>query len=191
MNHITRTTRHPSSQGLVRRMVNLPRSIVGGFSRVIGKFGSAKKDQTPQFQYQFQPNQEEFAFLSSFEQQFGSKHPCFYNCRFVEALKIAEDEHKFVFMYLHSPLHPFVPPFCRQTICNELVVQFLDANFVCWGALSDAGEGLQMAATFRPATFPCCAVIAPADANNILVLKQVSFVLIFFILESAKMRLYY
>lgn len=90
----------------------------------------------------------------------------------MEALKIAEGEHKFLFMYLHSPEHPFTPSFCRETLSSELVVQFLDANFVSWGALADRGEGLQMAATMNPSCFPFCAVIAPAPGESIAVLRQ-------------------
>lgn len=115
---------------------------------------------------------EEWEFHASFEQQYGFDHPFFYACRFTEALKIAEDDHKFMFMYLHSPEHPFTPYFCRETLCSELVVQFLDTNFVCWGAIANRGEGVQMAATLNPASFPLCAVIAPTPGDSIAVLQQ-------------------
>lgn len=117
---------------------------------------------------------QEWDFLTSFENQYGSTHPFFYASHFIEALKIAEEENKFLFMYLHSPEHPFTAPFCRETLCSELAVQYLDANFVCWGALANKGQGLQMAALLRPASFPFCAVIAPSTGDNIAVLQQVS-----------------
>lgn len=175
-----------SCNGIVRRMVSLPRSIAGGFSRVVGsgicRIGiGGRRDQNQPSNFQLQPPQEpliapeEWAFLTTFEQQYGSTHPFFYACQFMDALKIAEDEHKFMFMYLHSPLHPFTPSFCRETLCSELVIQFLDANFICWAALADRGEGLQMAATLQPASFPCCAVVAPAAGNSIAVLQQVGW----------------
>jgi FAS-associated factor 2 len=148
----------------------------------IGRIGiGGRRDQNPIPNFPLQPPQEpliapeEWTFLSVFEQQYGSTHPFFYACQFMEALKTAEDEHKFMFMYLHSPQHPFTPSFCWETLCSELVVQFLDANFVCWGALADRGEGLQMAVTLQPASFPCCAVIAPAAGNSIAVLQQVGW----------------
>ncbi|KAL9439153.1 hypothetical protein AB3S75_024754 [Citrus x aurantiifolia] len=176
-----------SCNGIVRRMVSLPRSIIGGLSRAMGHgidlvgIGGRRHNNQNQplmnFQWPQHPQEpsivpEEWAFLTSFEQQFGSTHPFFYACQFMEALKIAEEEHKFVFMYLHSPQHPFTPSFCRETLSSELVTQFLDANFVCWGALADRGEGLQMAATLNAASFPFCAVVAPAPGNTIAVLRQ-------------------
>lgn len=175
-----------SNNAIYRRMVNLPRNILGGFSRVVnqgidlvGNIGGRRNQNPPlnfpPIHYQPQPVmiQEEWAFLSNYEQQFGTVHPFFYACRFIEALKIAQDEHKFLFMYLHSPDHPFTPSFCRETLCSEVVVQFLDASFVSWGGLVDRGEGLHMATTLRPASYPFCAIVAPAPGDNLAVLQQI------------------
>ncbi|XWS60772.1 hypothetical protein CRYUN_Cryun07bG0065600 [Craigia yunnanensis] len=165
----------PSCNGIFCRMVCLSRSIIEGFSRVMGR---RNQYQPPNLQLQHTQLQqplvvpEEWAFLASFEQRYGTTHPFFYACSFMQALKIAEEEHKFIFMYLHSPEHPFTPSFCSGTLCSELVVQFLDANFVCWGEIADRGEGLQMAATLQPVSFPFCAVITPAAGNSIAVLQQ-------------------
>ncbi|GMN45964.1 hypothetical protein TIFTF001_015142 [Ficus carica] len=183
----TRAGHYPSCNGIVRRMVSLPRSIFGGFSRAMGHgidlMGIGSGRRTPTLTSTFQlplpqepliaPPQQERDFLKSFEQQYGSAHPLFYACHFTEALKIAQDERKFLFMYLHSPEHPFTPSFCRETLCSELAVQYFDANFVCWGALASNGEGLHMAAILRPASFPFCAVIAPSSGDNMAVLQQI------------------
>ncbi|MED6105971.1 hypothetical protein PIB30_000760 [Stylosanthes scabra] len=182
---------------IVRRVANLPRSIMGGISRAMGDgmglvgIGRRRSHHhnhnhnanVVQVQVQHHgppllPQEhisvpEEWAFLESFEQQYGNNHPFFYACRFREALKLAEQDHKFVFMYLHSPDHNFANVFCKETLCSELVTQFLDMNFVCWGALADRGEGMQMVAMLRPATFPCCAVIAPAPGDSMTVLQQI------------------
>ncbi|CAN1136647.1 Plant UBX domain-containing protein 10 [Linum perenne] len=115
---------------------------------------------------------EELAFLTTFQRQYGTNHPFFYTCRLADALSIADEERKFLFMYIHSPHHPFSSSFCKDTLCSEPVVQFLDENFVSWGALFDRGQGLQMGSILKPATFPCCAVIAPAAADNMNVLQQ-------------------
>lgn len=176
--------------GIVRRMASLPRSIMWGISRAMGDrigFMGRGRRRNHHASVQLQPQvppilpqeqdplvvPEEWAFLDSFEQQYGTKHPFFYTCRFREAMKLAEQDQKFMFMYLHSPDHPFANVFCKETLCSELVTQFLDVNFVCWGALADRGEGLQMVATLRPASFPCCAVIAPAPSDSMTVLQQV------------------
>lgn len=172
---------------IIRRMKSLPRSIMGGISRAMEdgmgfmRIGRRRNQHT---NFQMQPQgltqpqdtlvvPEEWAFLDSFEQQYGTKHPFFYACRFREAIKLAEQDQKFMFMYLHSPDYPFANVFCKETLCSDLVTQFLDVNFVCLGALADRGEGLQMVAALRPASFPCCAVIAPAPSDSIAVLQKV------------------
>ncbi|KAL5972292.1 hypothetical protein ACLOJK_041545 [Asimina triloba] len=120
---------------------------------------------------------EEWAFLTSLEQHYGFSHPFFYACRFVEALKMAEEESKPLFIYLHLPDHPHTAPFCTQTLGSDLVVQFLDANFISWGAIANRGEGLHMTNALRVPNFPFCAIIMPlstsAENNNVAVLQQV------------------
>ncbi|KZV45708.1 FAS-associated factor 2 [Dorcoceras hygrometricum] len=189
MGEAARSLGETALTGIVRRMVSLPRSILGGFSRVVNQgidlIGIGDRhNQYPQHIHhpnylphyppkQPQMVQEEWAFLATFEQQYGASHPFFYACRFANALKMAQEEHKFLFMYIHSPDHPFTPSFCRETLCSEVTVQFLDANFVSWGALASGGEGMHMAAALRAASFPFCAVVAPASGDNLAVLQQI------------------
>ncbi|XP_077219188.1 plant UBX domain-containing protein 10-like isoform X2 [Tasmannia lanceolata] len=119
----------------VRRIVNLPTSIIDGVSRAIGHgmtlIGVGRRNQKVQFQQSRDAPlaPEEWVFLTSFEQQ--------------------------------------------KTLCSELVVQFLDANFVSWGAIASIGEGWQMTAALRAASFPFCAIIVLSDGNSIAVLRQV------------------
>ena len=54
-----------------------------------------------------------------------------------------------------------------------MVVEFLDANFVSWGAVSGTGEGPGMVASLQPGSFPFCAVVAPISDESIAVLQQV------------------
>ncbi|GFP90733.1 fas-associated factor 2-b [Phtheirospermum japonicum] len=183
---------------IVRRVANIPRNLLGGFSRAMNQgidliggrrnYNHHHHDQTfhsqqpLNFPFQETSNiplqhppmvQEEWAFLASFEQQYGTMHPFFYACRFTDASKIADDERKLMFVYIHSPEHPFTPSFCRETLCSELIVQFLDANFVCWAGLAGRGEGLQMANALRVSSFPFCAVVSsPAAGDNLSVLQQ-------------------
>lgn len=176
--------------GLVRRMVSLPRVI----SRAVDQGLDRMKAEGGRNHHQFPPPhihphhhqnttldqsmpnnfQPDLGFLAGFENQYGLMHPFFYACRFSEVLKMAENEHKFVFLYLHSTDHPFTPPFCKETLCSEVVVEFLDANFVSWGGVADRGEGLHLARTVRPSTFPFCAVVAPCSGENFAVIQQVS-----------------
>ncbi|XP_076885820.1 plant UBX domain-containing protein 10-like [Bidens hawaiensis] len=161
---------------LVRRVVNLPRTISRavdqGIAVVNHRFPPPSvplRNHHQSIPDNFQPNWD---FLAGFEQRFGGTHPFFYACRFEEVLNMAQNEHKFVFLYLHSPDHPFTPPFCKGTLCSEVVVEFLDANFMSWGGLANNGEGLHLAATVRPTMFPYCAIVARGSDSSLVVVQK-------------------
>ncbi|KAK1291298.1 hypothetical protein QJS10_CPB17g00277 [Acorus calamus] len=139
----------------MRKIVRLPLSILEGVSRAVdhgmSMIGSSRRTtgQTipvlPPPQSELTPAimQEEWSFLTSFESEYGYTHPFFYTCQFTEAVKMARDESKLVFLYLHSPENPYTAPFCRNTLCSEPVGEFLDANFISWGAMASSGEGVE------------------------------------------------
>lgn len=160
----------------IRRNMELPLNILDGISRALGHGIPRRNARPPQLQ---QPQDEipivteEWLFLNLFEQQYGSVHPFFYATRLMEALKMAKDESKFVFIYLHAPEETGTDPFCCNTLRSQLVIEFLDANFVSWGAVANRGEGFEMAFALRASSFPFCAVIAPASCKTIAVLQQV------------------
>ncbi|KAJ0965206.1 hypothetical protein J5N97_026344 [Dioscorea zingiberensis] len=163
------------TNNFVRRLVRLPLNILEGMSRVLGYGVPRRNPQHPQIQQQqeeFPVVSEEWFFLNLFEQQYGSVHPFFYATRFMEAVKMAMDESKFVFVYLHAPEDPGTDPFCCNTLRSQLVIEFLDANFVSWGGVASRGEGFEMAMALRASGFPFCAVVAPASGKTIAVLQQ-------------------
>ncbi|KAK9073535.1 hypothetical protein SSX86_007859 [Deinandra increscens subsp. villosa] len=176
---------------LVRRMVNLPRAISRavdqGLDTMIVGGGRRNHHQYPlpfvplyhNHHYHPPPDQSlpdnlqsNWDFLARFEQQFGLTHPVFYMCRFMDVLKMAQDEHKLAFLYLHSLDHPFTPPFCKDTLCSEVVVEFLDANFMSWGGDADKGEGFHLATTVQPTAFPFCAIVARGSDDSLVVVQK-------------------
>lgn len=168
-----------SCNDFARTLARLPVSIMEGLSRSIPRRRShpaqlrppPPRGPPPAPSPVFVP--EELFFFSAFEQQYGERHPFFYGCRFTDALRAARREGKLVFVYLHDPDHPYTEPFCRRTLCADVVVEFLDANFVSWGAVSDRGEGPGMVASLQPGSFPFCAVVAPVSDESIAVIQQV------------------
>ncbi|PUZ71222.1 hypothetical protein GQ55_2G297200 [Panicum hallii var. hallii] len=170
-----------SCNDFARTLARLPASIMEGLSRSIPRRRShhhpvphrlqPPPQAPPLLPPPFVP--EELFFFSVFEQQYGAHHPFFYGCRFADALRAARREGKLVFVYLHDPGRPYTEPFCRRTLCSDVVVEFLDANFVSWGAVSGSGEGPGMVASLQPGSFPFCAVVAPVSDESIAVLQQV------------------
>lgn len=168
-----------SCNDFARTLSRLPASIMEGLSRSIPR--RAPRRSHPSVPHHLLPPPppppqlvpDELFFFSVFEQQYGGHHPFFYGCRFADALRAARREGKLVFVYLHDPGHPYTEPFCRRTLCSDVVVEFLDANFVSWGAVSGSGEGPGMVASLQPGSFPFCAIVAPVSDESIAVLQQI------------------
>ncbi|XP_010533463.1 PREDICTED: plant UBX domain-containing protein 10-like [Tarenaya hassleriana] len=162
---------------MARRMFSLPWNLLGGFPRSSRPRNNPSDHGFPepisQIQYQNNPLAE-LPFLSIFEQNYGANHPFFYACKLSEALKMAGEEKKLVFVYLHDLNHPFTPSFCRETLCSEIVIQFLDVNFVSWGTISNRDEGANLVATLRPGSFPCCVVLtSTGNGDYFAVVRQI------------------
>ena len=83
-----------------------------------------------------------------------------------------------LFVYLHSPDHPDVPGFCSGCLCSDLVAEFVNTNFVCWGGSVRRSEGFKMSNSLKASRFPFCAVVMAAANNRIALLQQVFFFLI-------------
>ncbi|CAM6127880.1 unnamed protein product [Calypogeia fissa] len=112
-------------------------------------------------------------FVTNFEREYGERHPVFESMSFIDALRKAGQQFKFLFVYLHSPDHANTPAFCEATLCSEAVVQFVNENFVVWGGDVRTSEGFQMSNTFKASTFPFCAVATASSNQRIALLQQV------------------
>lgn len=113
------------------------------------------------------------AFLRKFEQEYGVVHPNFQRTSFMDALRLAGQQFKFLFVYLHSPEHANTPLFCERTLCSEPVVQFVNENFVAWGGDVRESEGFQMSNSLKASTYPFCAVVMGSNNQRIALLQQV------------------
>ncbi|KAJ7534478.1 hypothetical protein O6H91_13G096400 [Diphasiastrum complanatum] len=116
---------------------------------------------------------EASSFVRNFEREYGDYHPHFQTTTFMDALRRATAEFKLLFVYLHSPEHVDSPAFCERTLCAEAVVQFVNENFVSWGADVRSSEGFQMSNSLRASTFPFCAVVMSSSNQRIALLQQV------------------
>lgn len=112
-------------------------------------------------------------FLRAYERRYGDYHPEFQAVSFMEALRKAGQEFKFLFVYLHAAQHVNTPAFCETTLCNDVVVDFINENFIAWGTDVHKTEGYQMSNILNASTFPFCAIIAGSSSQRIAVVHQV------------------
>ncbi|PSS04267.1 Plant UBX domain-containing protein [Actinidia chinensis var. chinensis] len=116
---------------------------------------------------------EAMEFMANFERDYGETHPNFVTEGFVAALQQSQDAFKLLFVYLHSPDHPDTPLICERTLCSEVLVAFVNENFVAWGASIRASEGFKMSNSLKASRFPFCAVVMAVTNQRIALLQQV------------------
>ncbi|GAB2231615.1 hypothetical protein Droror1_Dr00010624 [Drosera rotundifolia] len=115
------------------------------------------------------------AFVEEFEREFGGRtvRPHFVQEGFMDALQRSARVYKLMFVYLHSPDHPDTQAFCEGTLCNEIVANFVNENFVAWGGSIRSSEGFKMSNSLKASRFPFCAVVMSATNQRIALLCQI------------------
>ena len=106
------------------------------------------------------------AFKEQFRADYGSQMPDFVETSHKEALRMAQHELKFLFVYLHSPSHADAPSFCRDVLTNPGVVSMLNDNFVCWGGDVRKSDAFQLATGVVASTFPYVALLSSVNSHN-------------------------
>nr|XP_043630026.1 plant UBX domain-containing protein 10 [Erigeron canadensis] len=166
-----------ASLGLVSGAVGLGLWIVGGVLSyslsMIGLTNSNGASTSSPLVSVSSAAAEAMEFVNEFESEYGERHPSFVNEGFMDALQRSRREFKLLFVYLHSPDHPDTPVFCEGSLCDDVLCDFVDENFVAWGGSIRSSEGFKMSNSLKASRFPFCAVVMAATNQRIALLQQV------------------
>ncbi|KAF9934714.1 hypothetical protein FBU30_000572 [Linnemannia zychae] len=100
-------------------------------------------------------------FLREFEESYGTNHPNFYAGGYTAALNKAKNDLKFLVVYLHSDEHDATDKFCKETLTDIDLLNYLRVNdFIVWGGNVKETEGFQVATTLQTVRYPFIGVIA-------------------------------
>ncbi|KAK3808191.1 MAG: hypothetical protein J3R72DRAFT_88331 [Linnemannia gamsii] len=100
-------------------------------------------------------------FLRDFEESYGTTHPNFYAGGYSAALNKAKSDLKFLVVYLHSDEHDATDKFCKETLADSELLNYLRTNeFLVWGGNVKETEGFQVATTLQTVRYPFIGVIA-------------------------------
>lgn len=105
------------------------------------------------------PAGDVISFITHFEAKYGSAHPVFYQGTYSQALNDAKRELKFLLVYLHGDEHQDTPEFCRLTLSNQDVIDFLNVNMLFWACSIQTAEGYRVSQALRENCYPFLAVI--------------------------------
>ncbi|XP_014666566.1 PREDICTED: FAS-associated factor 2-like [Priapulus caudatus] len=110
-------------------------------------------------------------FIQVFEEKYGLVHPTFYRGTYSQALNDAKKELKFLLVYLHGPDHQDTDGFCRETLCNTEVVEFMNTRMLFWACSVSTPEGYRVSQALRESTYPFLALIVLRDTRMTVVAR--------------------
>ena len=85
----------------------------------------------------------------------------------------AKKDLRFVLVYLHCTDHQDTHAFCRETLCDQGLCDFVSANQILfWGCSVDSGEGYRVSRALREPTYPFLAVIVLRQ-NRMMVVGRI------------------
>lgn len=106
------------------------------------------------------PNNVVQSFIETYDQKYGSQHPRFFVGSYNTVLNEAKKELKFLVVYLHSKDHQDTDRFCRQTLSNPDVINYINENCIMWACSVDTKEGYQASLSLRENSYPFLALVA-------------------------------
>jgi len=115
------------------------------------------------------------AFTRALTASYGSDLalPNFFEGSFSRALSTAQRELKLLVVFLHSEYAREGRNFCANVLCNDMVREMLNENFVLWGGDIARMESTQVAQMIHARQYPCFCVLLPASLDEVRVIGAV------------------
>uniref|UniRef100_A0A1A9W0Q3 UBX domain-containing protein n=1 Tax=Glossina brevipalpis TaxID=37001 RepID=A0A1A9W0Q3_9MUSC len=112
------------------------------------------------------------SFIRSYSERY-PQHPVFYQGTYAQALNDAKQELCFLLVYLHSdPTKNLdVDSFCRQTLADSSVIEFINRNTLFWACDVSSPEGYRVSHSINARTYPVLVLIA-LRANRMVIMGR-------------------
>ncbi|XP_077990625.1 FAS-associated factor 2-A-like [Glandiceps talaboti] len=111
------------------------------------------------------------SFIQTFEEKYGPVHPIFYQGTYGQVLNDAKKELKFLLIYLHSDNNSESDDFCRNTLTNPDMCEYINTNMLFWAASVDRPEGYRVSLALRGNVQPFLAFIVCRDHKMTVVAR--------------------
>jgi len=112
-------------------------------------------------------------FITEIERQFGNTHPNFVQGSFLQAAQQAKRDFKFLVVYIHSSMHHETASFCSETLCTEVISEFLNENFLCWAANINNPEGYKTSNLLGASSYPFIAVVTHNTIGGMTIMDRI------------------
>ncbi|CAG9564728.1 unnamed protein product [Danaus chrysippus] len=110
-------------------------------------------------------------FINNYTSRF-SPHPVFYQGTYAQALNDAKNELRFLIVYLHSESATETQNFCRTTLADPDVIQYINTHALFWGCSIDTSEGWRVAQSVGGRRYPLMCVVCVRDHRMTVVARS-------------------
>ncbi|XP_008482478.1 FAS-associated factor 2 [Diaphorina citri] len=109
-------------------------------------------------------------FITHFNETYGLNHPVLYQGSYGQALSDAKQELRFLLVYLHEQDDQDCNQFCRTTLTDPEVIDYITTNnMICWACSTSTGEGYKVEQIMQPGAYPFVAIIVLKDNKMTIV----------------------
>nr|CAB3509553.1 unnamed protein product [Spodoptera littoralis] len=110
-------------------------------------------------------------FINNYTSRF-NPHPVFYQGTYAQALNDAKNELRFLVVYLHSESASETQNFCRTTLADPEVIQYINTHALFWGCSVESGEGWRVAQSVGGRRYPLLCVVCVREHRMTVVARS-------------------
>ena len=109
-------------------------------------------------------------FIQSYNDKY-PQHPVFYQGTYAQALNDAKRELKFLLVYLHKESSTEAANFCRNTLSNPQVIDFINRKMLFWACDVATPEGYRVSHSINARDYPIL-VIVGLRSNKMIIMGR-------------------
>lgn len=110
-------------------------------------------------------------FINNYQSRF-NPHPVFYQGTYAQALNDAKNELRFLIVYLHCESATETQNFCRTTLADAEVIQYINTHALFWGCSVESAEGWRVAQSVGGRRYPLLCVVCVRDHRMTVVARS-------------------
>lgn len=106
-------------------------------------------------------------FIRNYNEKYPN-HPVFYQGTYSQVLNDAKRELKFLAVYIHSDSSSETAPFCRNTLSNSDVIDFINTNMLFWACDVSTPEGYRVSHSINTRSYPAIVIVGVREHKMVI-----------------------
>lgn len=102
-------------------------------------------------------------------------HPVFYQGTYAQVLNDAKHELKFLAIYLHSESSSETANFCRKTLADADVIEYINTNMLFWSCDIASPEGYRVSHSIGARSYPAVVIVGVREHKMVIMGRMEGF----------------